>query len=192
MTDTDAGAITAPLPFAGFYYSHTDSQLDHYVELLAEDAEDAERLENAIDWKGTHLAVARAYCEWIAAEAELDGVEFHAMVSPKFYNFETDRILAAVPPTLVAELHARYRDATGFVEYVRTMLTARSGFVPFYPAELSEWPDDVGRWESPQVGLMLDWHCFATLVEASENPVNALEVLFLESVAVNELIEYRD
>lgn len=122
------------IPFMGFYETVLDMHL--------EDELNREGLEvDAVDWAATRLRIARTYAETWLHKMGLTG-EFVEMLSPREYNFETDRLVVTV------EHDARLRELAGiagsrdFATWVAENYSTRSGFVSFVDP-VAEWGDEL-------------------------------------------------
>ena len=92
------------LPFSGFYHSMHDFYIDNTIECLSDDCNEdslsAEQVE-MIEYKPIFEAVCKHYIQayngvfYDEHNIHLD-LTFHSMTSPKFYNFETDRLYAEI------------------------------------------------------------------------------------------------
>ena len=111
------------LPFAGFYESVHDKQLDDAQERDAEHfaSSDNEEYPNAVgmeesdlneimfemaDWQKAHEKYARDYVSAFAGYVQQEtglvlGLEFEKLDSPREYNFGTDRIFAHIPVSVL-------------------------------------------------------------------------------------------
>jgi len=133
--------LAACIPFAGFYGSAHDAQLDYAAQsMFSDDQGDAnrglvERLTYSCSWHDVQKSYAarfvEEYCEAVGFEAC-----FESMQSPKFYNFETDRIFVTLAAT--EERH-----------------TSRSGFISFYTSDWRQW-GEVETWDHNQLQTMIE------------------------------------
>lgn len=140
------------LPFDGFYCSRWDEAFDAVLE--AEDAPDG--LWDAVDWRAAREAVAREYAGRFMGYVLEPGEtwEFDRLLTPREYNFETDRVFVRVSEDAIR----RWREAVDpdvLAEVAADRHTSRSGFVSFYSPDVSEWPDDVAGWDHNQLGTLL-------------------------------------
>jgi len=150
------------LPFSGFYNSLHDSEIDSTIEQMFSDrdtgCERNEGLESALfvkcDFRQVHENYARAYAEAFGQEFEVAGLKFESMSSPKYYNFETDRIFATVTKKELARIYRKVSRAD-LAALVAEKFTSRSGFISFYPADLAEW-GPVNTWDHNQYGTLLE------------------------------------
>ena len=131
--------------FGGFYYSlHSDLLEDSMRSYFRDDSgEISEEVENKIyDLTGEDItALEEIYCkgyiDFLNEELETD-IEFLSISSPRFYNFETDIILAAYSDLDYYKI-LKYAVKFGFSEDIRSKVTAAatssSGYIAFYDEE---------------------------------------------------------
>lgn len=159
-----------------------DDWLEYESEVLRDDhgATDAdieklaEKFWDCVDWKAAHVAYAKGYCEALCSmvadesrEYLLDdqgqrylsaglalSIDFEELKSPRFYNYETDRIYGRVP---VDQLEAMRRaiPAETWAAYVKDECTSYDGFISFYSNDASAWPDDLREWGEAGLGLLM-------------------------------------
>ena len=114
---------TFEIPFMGFYETLLSAQLDDELEREELDVD-------AVDWQATRQRIAEKYAQTWLHKVGLTG-QFVEMLSPREYNFETDRIVVTV------EHGARLRELAGtagsrdFAAWVTENYSTRSGFVSF-------------------------------------------------------------
>lgn len=199
------------VPFSGFYESkwtqmldsvdereiehmvkrQTDTTSDHYV---AEPLErlDASEVSDALYWTADYSAayelMARDYVEAFdeLASDELGfplRLKFSVMTSPKFYNFETDRIFATITKKAVRQLFAMSK-AEGHAtlrKAIAERFTSYDGFISFYSNDLDVWLDKpLMDWDCNEVGTLLmacfymatgepwseaEWHIYESMAE---------------------------
>lgn len=149
------------IPFAGFYSSLHDMAFDDALEQIFSDRDTGcevnhdlvHRAINVIDWKAAHLAYAQEFCD---SFADMLGIKlkFDEMVSPREYNFTTDRIFVTMDEQTLLGLRARV-DEDVLQETIRENHTSRDGFYSFYANSLEAWPADVLQWDHNQVGTLM-------------------------------------
>ena len=131
---SELGRQRFEIPFMGFYETVLDMHLQNELEQSELDID-------AVDWAATRLRIARAYAETWLHKVGLTG-EFVEMLSPREYNFETDRLVVTV------EHDARLRELAGiagkrdFAAWVTENYSTRSGFVSFVDP-VATWGDDL-------------------------------------------------
>lgn len=148
------------VPFSGFYCSPHESDLDHALERMFDhegagyanpDLIDAAR--DTIDWACVHEAYAAEYVSAMRAEYGI-GLTFEGLSSPKYYNFETDRIFAHIDRDGLAMI-ARAVPRAALRKAVKARFTSRDGFISGYPASLADWPARLSDWDHNQIGTLL-------------------------------------
>lgn len=131
---SELGRQRFEIPFMGFYETVLDMHLQNELE-------QSELEVDAVDWAATRLRIARAYAETWLHKMGLTG-EFVEMLSPREYNFETDRLVVTV------EHGARLRELAGiagsrdFAAWVTENYSTRSGFVSFVDP-VATWGDEL-------------------------------------------------
>ncbi len=156
------------LPFQGFYESLWSSGIDDeetsFVESYLEDnpSADSSKISEAIwrcaNYKKAYLEVTKAYVhafqDWINAECETDiTFEFDELVSPKEYNFTTDRIFCKISYVDVLKL-VGLASLGGIADKAKELFTSYDGFSSFYDPDVDTW-DDVATWDHNQLGCLL-------------------------------------
>lgn len=149
------------IPFSGFYYSIHDQECDHVLSSMFSDAATGchqyeslvEKAFDLVNWNAVQNGYAKAYVESFSEEFGIL-LRYKEMVSPKYYNFETDRLFAVIPQSEVERLY-KETDTELLKEVIRERFTSRDGFISYYPNDLSEWPSDLARWDANHVGTLL-------------------------------------
>ena len=79
--------------------------------------------------------------------------------SPHEYNFATDRLFVEVEARYMIDALCRIvwdDDALEAFKFaIRERFTPRSGFMPHYPNDLADWPDDLGEWDHNHWGTVV-------------------------------------
>ena len=163
--------IETNIPFAGFYCSRYDdeldaamsSQVDHFASEYNLDYEQSGKYSEILfrytDWRQTQEVIARYYVnafnncfkEWTDVDLKAD---FNKMISPREYNFETDRIFVMVDEAAILALYDKVDEAT-LRRIIEERFTSCSGFVSFYSNSLDLWPSNVLEWDVNQVCTLL-------------------------------------
>lgn len=157
------------IPFAGFYNSKYSGELDAVQERFVEDEVEKNPglnpdIPNEALWKSADYGkafdyIARAYVahfnDYIETEYELDlDLKFESMQSPKFYNFETDRIFCEISEENVRKLREAVSDPA-LRQAIRERSTSRSGFISSYPNHLNAWNQNPLLWDHNELGTLL-------------------------------------
>lgn len=157
MTNTRPTTI----PFSGFYYSLHDRELDHALEYMFSNDYGTpysgliERAFDLVNWRDVHVEYARRFTENFAATFQLETLKFAELVSPKFYNFETDRIFCEISLHEVLELFEKV-DRTVLEERIRSRFTSYDGFFSHYPNSIDRWPKSVADWDHNEIGTLIE------------------------------------
>lgn len=75
------------------------------------------------------------------------------IVSPREYNFSADSLFCEVDLDALTKLFTGHRNEVK--KYVDDALKPRSGFIPFYSNDVSDWAPNVAEWDCVQLGLIL-------------------------------------
>ncbi len=165
----DGRALTT-VPFAGFYDTvHSEELLRALEGMFEDDHGDCvgpELLEMAwslVDWHAANVDYAKTYVfnvSWLAGI----NIIFDKMISPREYNFYTDRIFAWIDRQDLYEMLFAV-DFADLDKLIRARLTSRSGFVSWYSNSLDQWPESLDEWDHNQIGTLLQ--CYLDSLAAS-------------------------
>jgi hypothetical protein len=85
------------------------------------------------------------------------------MTSPRFYNFETDRVFANISEHAARKLFAYSRKLDNhatLAKVIRARFTSRDGFHSFYSNSLAEWLEKpLDEWDHNELGTLLIVAC---------------------------------
>lgn len=174
--------ISINIPFAGFYESLYSGEIDSVAEREAEyfanerqdedgvpkelrltEREFADILFDATDYNAAYQQIAKLYVEGFneVASEELGielGLVYEEMTSPKYYNFETDRLFANVSMETLQALF----DMSASDNHLRLILcikerhTSYDGFHSHYTNRVSEWLEKpLEDWDHNEVSTLL-------------------------------------
>jgi hypothetical protein len=96
------------------------------------------------------------YSEWY--DCPTIGLRFESMTSPKFYNFETDKIFAHIPQRTIKELFKRSKadNHATLAKVIKSYCTSYSGFMSFYSNQLADWLEKpLKQWDHNEVQILL-------------------------------------
>jgi len=151
------------IPFAGFYESKWDDlisgseerEVEYFEERQKEDGipeymrltadEYGDILNRHSQYSFGQNKIARDYVELFNVQfKELTGIElgltYKTLDSPKYYNFETDKIVANIPHSSMRKLvKAAKAIPEEFAEHIEERHKSRSGFISFYSWDFAEW-----------------------------------------------------
>ena len=121
------------LPFVGFYGSLISDSLEH-IDMLEQ--EDEEYSYHEPNWSEVHKAVAKSYAdrynELFLEETGINlEIEFVALWSPQFYNFETDRIYVTADADSLEKVISEI-GIDKVRKSLREQYKPQSGFSPFF------------------------------------------------------------
>jgi len=191
--------LESTIPFDGFYNSYISSDIEHQIGQQIEwdsDTFDLNEDEQQILWdnylsvntKYFYNQIAEDYTNFYihALNERLKGFTLHAkfnlLISPKEYNFETDRIFIDIEKN----------HAVDFIKYIiknfpktlenkiKERFTSKSGFWSHYKNGLDLWTQDYSEWDHNQIGT-----CFE-LFNLEEEDINySLREYLNESIMEN-------
>lgn len=151
--------ITARIPFSGFYCSIWDDITTQYVERQDEELDD-QSISDHMDYQQAHTGIAhlytKAFAEWLGDTLERPVVyQFYDMISPRFYNFETDKIFVRFHPDVMRAVldELRARDQDTLMKTFRELFTSRDGFISFYNPAVPAKP--VEHWDEIELFALL-------------------------------------
>jgi len=149
------------IPFSGFYNSHHDSNLDYELESMFSDENGnsyqsiVEKASDLADWQAIHTDYAKKYTEALATKFDIRSLKFSKLSSPKFYNFETDRIFCTITQKEVKRIFKLVNKEL-LENEIKDRFTSRSGFISYYPNTIKEWPKALKDWDINHVGTLIE------------------------------------
>ncbi len=114
------------------------------------------------DYSAVHMEASQYWIENLVSvlSSELDytlDATWESMTSPRFYNFETDRVFCFIPWTQLEAMKAELQGKPQLAERIKRRFTSRSGFSSFYSNELQEWEaKPLREWDHNETGTLLD------------------------------------
>lgn len=152
--------VKTVIPFSGFYHSFHDQDLDHSLDMVCSDSTGChtyetvrERMFDLIDWKKAHKLYAQKYTDLFSREVGID-LSFEALISPRYYNYETDRIFCWIPMEEVERIYNAV-PKKDLEKKIKDRFTSCDGFISHYPNDLSLW-GDLDIWDHNQIGTLLE------------------------------------
>lgn len=152
--------LTAALPFTGFYGSEHDAGLEYAVgAIFSDDQGDpnsglAARVSGGCHWLAVHRVYAKEFAESYCKEIGIRDARFESMDSPRFYNFETDRLFIELPLDEVQRM-MRETSTASLGKAAADRHTSRSGFISFYSPDWRTW-GDVASWDHNQLQTLIE------------------------------------
>lgn len=164
---------TFPIPFCGFYNSIIDDEIETTIErevqyYSEEYGIELDEMDFITDFEGIAKCYARYFEERVQDAFPQIEIKFSKLKSPKYYNFETDKIVCEISDKNL-KLVYNYCIANHFSDTVNEALKERSGFIPLYSDDFSEWDKDVLKWDAAQIGLLFEH--FVTLLDKNEGVI---------------------
>lgn len=160
--------MEARIPFSGFYesfYSHElDEEETRTAEHLAEEHQVSQQDVQEILWRHSNVTkalpdICEAYADsfnvMLNDALDLDlKMDFVEMTSPKYYNFETDRIFVKLS---TEDAYALYRRVgkKAVRKMARKMFTSRDGFISHYDPDIDEW-GQLRTWDYNQLYALMN------------------------------------
>lgn len=156
------------VPFSGFYEWIHGEMIDAEVESEME-YDDLTESDINPNYREMHIEYSKQYTSWWMNELKqnikmVNDIQYtwNDLVSPREYNFETDRIFVDISVGSLAVIHDYVVNCLWdeFSDYVHKSLMPRGGFIPFYSNNVIKW-GDLSEWDHNQIGLMLsflDYH----------------------------------
>lgn len=158
-----ADRLSCLIPFAGFYETWHDAEFDNYLEYMF-DPEGcgadyagplAQRFFDTINWRAAQTAYAKDYAENFAAALGCKVCEWEEMVSPREYNFTTDRLFAKFDAVELRAMLTRADIRAELDTVAADIFTSRSGFISSYSPTVGDWGADLEDWDHNQRGALL-------------------------------------
>ena len=178
------------LPFSGFYGSFHEHYIDNTIEYLSddynEDSLSAEQVET-IEYKPIFEAVCKHYIQaynnvfYDEYDLHLD-LAFHSMTSPKFYNFETDRLYAEINQDTFNQIIALLSD-DAIQSKLKNKYKSRDGFYVFESTLESIEHKDYERFSADLLEMLLPEN---TVIDNYQYTDNVSEVV-MNAINWNDL-----
>ena len=178
--------MEARIPFSGYYESKWDKEIDSVeereIERLAEEHDLSEKelgeiFWNRVNYRRAREKIAEEYVGYFAAAFELS-LKYNDLTSPKYYNFETDRIFAEISKKSAYKIY-RSLGKKRMRQAARRMFTSCDGYISHYSNDIDEW-GQLRSWDHNQLYCLLceyvedqdddwEWNLFEDMSEAVWN-----------------------
>lgn len=116
------------------------------------------------------------YAKLYVQELTCYPLEVEAIISPREYNFETDKILATIDESILLESLNNQTILDEFSSLAEERLKHVSGFIPLFPNEPMSW-GKVSTWNPAQVSLLLE-----AMIYVEHDEVVPLEDYLLDNI----------
>lgn len=155
--------LSCLIPFSGFYETWHDVEFNDVLEQMFDPEGSgadyagplAQRFCDTIDWRAARIDYAKDYAENFAAALGCKVFEWEEMVSPREYNFITDRLFAKFDAVELRALLARADIRAELDGVAAQWFTTRDGFISNYSPDVADWGDDLTKWDHNQRGALL-------------------------------------
>lgn len=151
-----------------------------------------------VDFSGYTEMAARKFCEVTAEKLndifyfnpvlDVDDpgfeIEFEKVVSPKYYNFETDSVNCKITFDIELVLNYCRKNIENFAKYLKERYKTRSGFISYYDYDVETWLN-VDNWSNHHPGAILE---FILLNEDEEAECHLSEKV-IDDVPYREFVE---
>tara|TARA_R110002167_G_scaffold365441_1_gene590211 strand:- start:784 stop:1374 length:591 start_codon:yes stop_codon:yes gene_type:complete len=163
------------IPFQGFYGSIHENEVDWTIEQEIQNLQDEykktdKQIEDwldAVEYKKIFKAYAQHYVNCINQELDIPSLDFKELNSPKFYNYETDRIFCTLEETDLVQIHKKIINTSDFKKLVSDTFTPRDGFSPSYSNDVIDWiRKPVKSLDHNEIGLLIE--CYFNMELLSE------------------------
>lgn len=201
FTETDKlkeNDVRVQVPFIGTY-EMLDRLIDIEIEREEEYRESEHEEETDCNATFEMAAFLKDYVKNIAYAIGSATLKFREMTSPKYYNFETDKVWASIDKNELWEMYQRVCDTDYYSANVDEVTTYRDGYIPYYRSYEFYFSnvDEMATAPACVLGLILDAMCYEYLQEndvADDNRLNSFELfLNLDSYEnLNEYLTYED
>lgn len=155
--------LSCLIPFSGFYETWHDAEFDNCLEYMFDPEGSgapyagplAMRFFDTVNWRAAQTEYAKDYAENFAAALGCKVCEWEEMISPREYNFTTDRLFAKFDAAELRAMLARADIRAELDAVAADMFTSRSGFISHYSPDVDSWGDDISGWDYNQRGALL-------------------------------------
>lgn len=133
--------------FPGFYESILyNSDSEYYFNEMMND-EDQKTEYELKDFEGFTSEVSKKAADLlheaiVFEDSIIQSIDFEALSSPRFYNFETDKLILKIKlDQRKLELYCFRQEKTAFDEYLKENFTSRDGFCSFIANNINAFKD---------------------------------------------------
>lgn len=156
--------VVVKVPFCGTYgflSDYLDGEMERERECHEQEGDPREEIEYHFDLG----QFCKDYVDWLADSLNLKTLKFQEMTSPKYYNFETDKIWCIIDKSELWELYQKIKNHPQGSVYIQAEIgeatTSRDGYWAFYMPEDCEWlkPDDFDDSVGALLGLIVNAAC---------------------------------
>jgi len=113
------------IEFEGFYHSTHSDNIDYFID------EYYNLNFDNVDYKNTFIEYSKKYINILNDILEID-LKFIQLNSPRFYNYETDKIEVEINDNDFNKLNNIYLNDNDFINYVNESCKSYDGYISFY------------------------------------------------------------
>jgi len=161
------------------YYAEKESSEKYHPEtyqpehLRLSESEYASIFFDCTDYQATYHGIAKMWVEafdcWMKEHIGTPekSFTFEKMLSPREYNFTTDRVFAEVPYEVIDTLFSKSAsgDHKTLKQVIKDTFTSYDGFISHYSNSLAEWlTRPLNEWDYNEMGTLV-----AAVIKASEH-----------------------
>lgn len=144
--------------FDGFYNSFSGDILEKFEENTGE--------------QGDQVKLVKGFVRSLSSLLLID-IDFSRLVSPKEYNFETDKIYAKINESVLKKIwrdvRKNHKEESNFEDVLREQLTPYDGFIPFYSNDPMDWlAKDFEQFDACELGIIFLAYCRIRDVELDD------------------------
>ena len=151
--------------FEGFYESNLyDSNTEYYLNEALQDEEHPETYE--IDFKEyvnevakLHVEKLNDYCVLYNHDNIIKSIKLHSVDSPRFYNFETDRLVLSINFNLTLLKKYIKDNKEDFGVFLKEKYTSYDGYISFIPNYYTTFKEQykIGEDKDLLINVMLEY-----------------------------------
>lgn len=139
--------------FSGFYHSIHLWNREREEEYILEEHEG--KTYDDFDWTYDWEEYSKMYVSAISSKMGIK-LEFQELISPREYNFTTDKIICWISSKDVKKLSSALNSPT-LERLVKERFTSRDGFISFYSRYVEDWKEKkLKDWDAVELGTLLD------------------------------------
>ena len=192
--------LESTIPFCGFYNSIIDADIENEIDSLTQYYSESYELNDneeqllsnsflSVNNNNFYNEICKDYVSFYIDKLNerikdftLKGT-YKCFISPKEYNFETDRIFIEIEENhcidFIKYIIKNYKKELD--KKIKERFTSRSGFISFYENNLESWTNNYKEWDHNQIGI-----CFELFdIEEDEDIVYSLREYLSETISEN-------
>ena len=191
--------LESTIPFEGFYNSFISGDIENEIDSLTQYYSESYELNDneeqllsnsflSVNNNNFYNEICKDYTSFyidklneIIKDFTLKAT-YKCFISPKEYNFETDRIFIEIEENhcidFIKYIIKNYKKELD--KKIKERFTSRSGFISFYENNLESWTNNYKEWDHNQIGT-----CFELFNLEEEDIVYSLREYLSETISEN-------